>query len=1565
MHLMMVKALIFNPILKLDSKTQSNIMQSFFSNTNLNNLSGYKDVLELYKFYYKDLKDEWKNYVKKNPYIEKLFSKELHDKIFHKTPTQISLAERNSVIPTTKQNPVEQAIALGLVSATGNEVTLRTDVKDYDTVKQVGEKFYTDGLAFIGIKDLLNTLLGSKKDNDQITNFTINTLAPLIGARKLLANTFSSQYLPILTTDAKFGNTTQPYARANSPKSGTGTQPNRAEILLASETPGILPIQEKDKTRDMYSSDIFNIDETFLNKILNGITYNNEKKVYEFDKNFEIRSSEQENFVRKAFFGMFREAKDYNQRLDFLARNFNKFALQFDLKKVIDDNGEIKVSINRIRRMGNIGELTNTLKNVLGSSAYFDASERQKKKIQDDYSLIKAVMESKMNFDWLEMQGKINNSSEFNTYLKKFLEERNVSLKNKEEARAKFLAAYKNELKSADTSNYLQTDFFVNIFEVSSKNGDGDERPQHSVKVGPNKKQTVYVDKNLDEEDVIKLDRLKLTSSGVSEEDQRSFEVSQIVTMLKKEPQQLQGYFLSRLNAIKDLAYRYGIEEDLNLYMWIKGNVYKALLLQQELNKTTDEGKRIALSDQLNSLLSKMQVSSVEELNNKAKNFESVYGDVAKDIQNYTTDIYNAQNITVRNSNEPIPDIYWLILPTIKAGMNKSEYELAKNIILNPRERILSDNGHATYSGYNFFRSIETTVYNLSRHIAAENFSARATNKGVLTNLPVVNFLNKKIWSFILSEEGKRAVDNIDNKYNTVFKIFETMQNTMKSVLNFANTDLENIFINEKDYASKNIVKVYLELKTNIDKFIASSNGMTLSEAQATMKREQPGTLVYNKAQDIYNLHEFSNDILARINDLIGGDVLSKYLFNELNAFANSKGLALADKYGRKFNQDVSKTKALSEMSMEWVSDAISFNIRELGGFEKNIVTKALSGDVYLMDQKLQDHLDKYFYTVKVPTKFSKAIRKLQSIATALIMSNPFKVIDRILKYSLTDLTMMSLANPKTMFKVNDARKDLSSFMQSKGAVVPERLQQYLRTQGVDLNKTNFDYVLNDFQEFEEKGTFFKKYFDTLGKPFEFQTQLIRYSYWLQTVEDLEKGKSNVYGSVYYKKKLIDSIQDSFDSKGKKINSANENKASYIMSQQLGAPGDFPLLAKDLNGIFMFTTFPLALVRWAKGEANSMATAVKNLFVEGEQKEALGWLATQGGGILGSALLVQAIIMLVANLFNVDEETEFVEAAQERKEDALYGKQDVNNLTRGNGFLKWAFQNVLGKVNPAFKDPIEVVLGISSLGDSVYLQDGPGYENFIRKMSSYIFGGSGSNALAKYIGELDQNESITLNTVFNGLSKVLGAELGNTKAYKGDMKNYYKSLNALKTFNYLQTNTFVNSAEANNNFSEENYNNLKSRLRKLFNEKAEFSKMYEVVIEHLENGGSLQEVKSALNYISIGGQLSKLTDKEEFLSTLNEKETYELEKAIMFEEENFPWLNEFRESVRQQIEQQYYGKNNNYVPQYYQPYYKMYGDSRNVYYRPYYSKYLQNPFNAYRSAWYTVNQIPPRKKENE
>ena len=1590
LRLMQAKTIIYNsPVLK-DQTSRDNLFSQWFNKTNLNLIEAENELGHLYQSLYPEemQKAAFKNTISKNKMLSVVFSKQLRDQIFEITPSSIT-ALSNNIFNPTKSTPVEQALAKMYIQAKGSFVELQSDVVNKDTVTSVGEDVYVDGLGHIGQLDLLNQLLSSV-GVEPISKTTINKISPVIGARNRMPSSFASKFKTVLWSDAFKGNPNPQYAGENSPKTGLEVTPNYTQLNVSSEAAPLITVP-KAKADNMFSKDHYSIDESFLKKMVE--FYGSEKV-----KTSAVYNDEYYKDVFKFLLvSALSNSKNVNEKIAQIAAPFKNYALIFDTETIYQEDGKVRVGIKRAKLNGKISDLEGDLKKQLGSVSYWDIRREKEEVLNNNVTLFNSLKEAKMtSIDALDLIEKGKQKPDLLSNFKSLLENRKVYMANKALAVEKFKKEYEALYNNKTTNDFFRTNFELNAFDLAIKNSLEPERPIHTLAVDKSKKNVVLINKNLDDEDVINLDPMKLTSSGISEEDPRSFEVSQIVTLLKKEPSQVRGYLMGKINSIKDLAFKYGLNDEINLYMYNLGMGQKLLTLESALAKETDDGRKISLEDQIEKIKKQFNVNSAQELLNKNKEFETVYGFIASELQETVTVIYNYQNSVTRDSNEPIQDIYWIILPTVKKGTNKMTFENVKSLVFNPQERMLSDNGHATYEGYNFFRSIESTVYSLSKHIAAENFSARAMRAKVLVNLPVVNFVQQKMYEFLKLESTQKIIKEYDGK-NSEYRVFDTFKQGILDILH----EPHNIFLADKDTDGKNAAELYLQLIQNIDTSL-SKNGMTYHEAQATMKREQPRTLIYNKAQDIANLHEFRNDALARLNGLIGKDTLSEYLFNELQTFAQSKGYALADKYGRKRTGKIEDIRPLSEVSLEWVGTAVNDNVAQLGGYRKNLITSALNGDIYFIDSKLQEHLHKYFFVTKAPSKFLRITRKIQSLATALIMSNPFKIADRITKYSLTDLTFMSLANPKTILKLNESRKDLSAFFQSKSAVSSAKIEAFLKTQGIDPSKANFDVVLNDFEEVQSKGTFAKQYFNYLGRPFEFQTLLVRYAYWLQTVEDLNNGKTNVYGSSYYNKENVDSIKDTFmEATGELKNTANENKAAYLVSQQLGAPGDFPLLAKDLNGLFMFTTFPLALVRWAKGEAFSMQAAVKNLFVDGERKSALAWLATQGGGLLGSALLVQTIISLIASLYNVDDETTqqwqeqqalpdvlatilngspvfdvyntadpikllsdltyapFVEAAQERKEDAIYGKPDDGNLIRGNGVMKWVFQNILGKVNPAFKDPIETVLGISSLGDSVYLQDGPGYENFIRKMSTYIFGSSGSRALNKYIGTLSPSDPITANTFFTGLSKVISAELGNTKAYKGDVKNYYKVLSKIKTFNYLQ-NQSSNYTSTNNTFDADRYSTLRDDLRQLLRDESDFGKIYSKIVLHLENGGSLQEVRSALNNLTILGSISKIDDLSKLTDTLSEKEIYDLEKAIVYEESMFPWLNDIRQNIQQSIEESY-SRGSRYVPRYYQPYIQMYGDSRNIYYRPPYSKFNQNPFNAYRSMWYTVNQIGMKK----
>jgi CRISPR/Cas system CMR-associated protein Cmr5 small subunit len=192
---------------------------------------------------------------------------------------------------------------------------------------------------------------------------------------------------------------------------------------------------------------------------------------------------------------------------------------------------------------------------------------------------------------------------------------------------------------------------------------DGINQP-HSVGFGVNGKHRFFIEKDLDAADVIKLDPLKLTSSGVSEDDARSFEVSQIVATLKKEPTAIKGLFMARLEKLKSLIFKFGVEKEFTNYSWKKGHIAEVVYLRQQINKETDDAKRGIMESRIQNILANLNVKDEFELEGQIKDFEKIYGEIAVEFNNVVTDAYNAQNMVTRETNEPVPDLYWLILPT-------------------------------------------------------------------------------------------------------------------------------------------------------------------------------------------------------------------------------------------------------------------------------------------------------------------------------------------------------------------------------------------------------------------------------------------------------------------------------------------------------------------------------------------------------------------------------------------------------------------------------------------------------------------------------------------------------------------------------------------------------------------------------------------------------------------------------------------------------------------------------------------------------------------------------------
>jgi hypothetical protein len=79
------------------------------------------------------------------------------------------------------------------------------------------------------------------------------------------------------------------------------------------------------------------------------------------------------------------------------------------------------------------------------------------------------------------------------------------------------------------------------------------------------------------------------------------------------------------------------------------------------------------------------------------------------------------------------------------------------------------------------------------------------------------------------------------------------------------------------------------------------------------------------------------------------------------------------------------------------------------------------------MSKTLADIMDKEVFVSRPPKTLQKHLIKLQNVAVKLLMSSPFKLPDRILKYTGFDLATLSMANARTLLKQGQARTELSA----------------------------------------------------------------------------------------------------------------------------------------------------------------------------------------------------------------------------------------------------------------------------------------------------------------------------------------------------------------------------------------------------------------------------------------------------------------------------------------------------------------------------------------------------------
>ena len=662
----------------------------------------------------------------------------------------------------------------------------------------------------------------------------------------------------------------------------------------------------------------------------------------------------------------------------------------------------------------------------------------------------------------------------------------------------------------------------------------------------------------------------------------------------------------------------------------------------------------------------------------------------------------------------------------------------------------------------------------------------------------------------------------------------------------------------------------------------------------------------------------------AAVDAIIRGPLMSK----------GKNGSVLVDCYGRKIvpeysngrYTDKSIARPLNDFDLSYIRDAINSNLDSKEDFETTLLVRAMTGDIFLMDRVLADKLEQHVFTKKIPGRVFQAIQKSSRWCSKMLMSNPLKIARRFLQFNLWDFNSLMSTNPRMILEIPTAKKELSAFMQSKGAVRTPELEDYLKHQGFKYSDiAGYDPVTMESSGGKNSLTD-RLYFDKVSEVFSFQNLWMRYAFYRAELDSFnEETKSPVrYGSMTYKKDMMDEIKDP------------GVKAIMVLDSKIGGPGGFSELSKELGEKGMvFTTFSLAMARWAREGASTAKYVISNIddYGFGNAVRTLGTPIAYMGASYG---IMYAMIMAICDMFDVDEEDAKEMAAHQEfidpinsllsggivtvKDNSIWPLQSlidsIDSLWEEDALEEKVVgllnENVISHLPPAIKSSFEALSGKELYGGKVIDNDYSLSDNVERKFLSYIIGASGANALVN----TGSNASIA-----DKIATALAAETGNSKAYKSDKKAYQKTLSRL---NNLISSKYSNDPTIGSNYTEEELSEIYS-LKKELEEAITSGKGYDVVTKIITDNQSRHgytdaQVRSALRSFSVIGKLEYLRSAgllDDFEQSLSEEDIDRLQKAIKFEEAYFPYIDDALEDTYDDEQEYTRYKYNNVGGRYY------------------------------------------------
>ncbi len=1000
----------------------------------------------------------------------------------------------------------------------------------------------------------------------------------------------------------------------------------------------------------------------------------------------------------------------------------------------------------------------------------------------------------------------------------------------------------------------------------------------------------------------------------------------------------------------------------INKYFHTKG----VLRLLDKYDSGEMYSARIEAPEAVQSLYKDLGMSQDKAIEFVAR-FEKANPSLLRTLSSITESVYENQKTYARLSGQPSEEMFQMFIPRefqSTKGMSQAQalYILRDIFKVKDLSSYTKPEVESRHADYDFFGTMEYIADVTGKLAALTNFSDNLQRGGIMHNVSLLD----------------RVVTTVNNKLETLEALGASSSKADKAAYEFRRNAIKDILgdillspIKEGTSLGFKYVGLFNRLTTYIN---SKDAGGSYEKTLAAMREASPE----NKAQleKLASAYDLRNDVCASLAALEkreapnNADLLST-VYKSIIA-ETSDDMVLVDRWGRKYPDNPIHYQKLASNTTDDLVWIFNHSVDVNGGYENNIALDAINGNAYLMPKSLANSLEKTVFIKQNSSKVLKLMNTARNWTIKLIMSNPLKAPSRFLNYSGFDTSMSFMTDPMFIKKVPKALNEVGQFFSSSGKAMTDDMREWVLASGLNPFTQRQYYG----EQIDTKG-FGSKYFDTAAKFFTGQHSLMRYALFLDLKQKIETSgiakNAHILGSSYYLKDKIDAIDAKRDGNGNIIASKASMQAAYIISNQFGTFGDMPYIASAMSKYGMtFTTFPTALVRFAKNEALSMAAVAKELVGGTFNSSTFKYIGTQAasiGAIYGiAALLISAVLgsstdMTDEEIEKVIEDGEVIDLFQSLLQgdvvtsktfanpfkglksmfwspiqDSLESTDDPGLDTIIDGVWKFGTSNVWSHVNPLIKDPIESSGEINkALKLTPYTRtDTSWIENMSRKAIGYMIGTSGSSAFVdSWKSSSYDHDQEFVERLANGFGKAISAEAGNSKAYKSSWRYYKSAFPIVNNYTSLYEKDTSREIEllgksveplSKDGWNSERYGALSTKIAAALKNKESPSAIYEILLEANRNGSTMHEIKTAITNSSLKNKISRIKDKNKFLQTLTDRERTIITNALLYEDVLYPQMDELINSV---VEQQ----NNNYT------------QNKN-YYRPSGNAYYHNP-NTY------------------